>query len=307
MTQEEKAKSYDGILTATNVDKKFQYCKVPKFKVGDYIKHNKFNIIFKVISVNSCYYYVENVATGGGIELFNAEQNFHLWTIQDAKDGDVLAVNGKPFICYHTDEYRSNYCCIDDKGCFRTNIRFSFEGNCILPATKEQRDLLFQKMKETGYEWDEEKKEVKKIEQKPKWTDDDKQYLLVCKNALRKYQVSDKWDADIISKWLEDKLKQGELKPKWTEEDEKCIDNCCLLIGAADDCYEKTFKDDCIHYLQSLKERIAWKPMPIKQKDIDDLVFDFKWSSENFKNKRVTDIYRQGIYDVMELLKQRMG
>ena len=45
-------------------------------------------------------------------------------------------------------------------------------------------------------------------------------------------------------------------KPKWTEEDEKCIDNCCLLIGAADDCYEKTFKDDCIHYLQRLKERM---------------------------------------------------
>ena len=29
------------------------------------------------------------------------------------------------------------------------------------PATKEQRDLLFQKMKEAGYEWDAEKKELK--------------------------------------------------------------------------------------------------------------------------------------------------
>ena len=41
---------------------------------------------------------------------------------------------------------------------------------------------------------------------KSKWSDDE-QYLLVCKNALRKYQVSDKWDAEIISKWLENKLK----------------------------------------------------------------------------------------------------
>ena len=43
----------------------------------------------------------------------------------------------------------------------------------------------------------------------------------------------------------------------WSEEDEKCIDNCCLLIGAADNCYEKTFKDDCIHYLQNLKQRMG--------------------------------------------------
>ena len=34
------------------------------------------------------------------------------------------------------------------------------------PATKEQRNLLFQKMREAGYEWDAEKKELIKIEQK---------------------------------------------------------------------------------------------------------------------------------------------
>lgn len=36
--------------------------------------------------------------------------------------------------------------------------------NDIAAATKEQRDLLFQKMKETGYEWGGEKKELRKIE-----------------------------------------------------------------------------------------------------------------------------------------------
>ena len=45
--------------------------------------------------------------------------------------------------------------------------------------------------------------------------------------------------------------------------------------------------------------------MNITQKDIDDLVFNFKWSKESFKNKRVTDIYRQGILDVVELLKKK--
>lgn len=45
--------------------------------------------------------------------------------------------------------------------------------------------------------------------------------------------------------------------------------------------------------------------MNITQKDIDELVYDFKWSKENFKDKKVTDIYRQGIYDVVELLKKK--
>lgn len=73
-------------------------------------------------------------------------------------------------------------------------------------------------------------------------------------------EMADEWDghtpqeaAERLHKYLE---KQAP-KPKWSEEDEKCIDNCCLLIGAADNCYEKTFKDDCIHYLQNLKKRMG--------------------------------------------------
>ena len=42
---------------------------------------------------------------------------------------------------------------------------------------------------------------------KQEWSRDDEQYLLVCKNALAKYQTTNKWDASIISSWLEDKLK----------------------------------------------------------------------------------------------------
>ena len=34
----------------------------------------------------------------------------------------------------------------------------------FIPATKEQRELLFQKMEEAGYAWDEVNKQPKKIE-----------------------------------------------------------------------------------------------------------------------------------------------
>ena len=34
----------------------------------------------------------------------------------------------------------------------------------VKPATKEQRDMLFKKIKEAGYQWDEKKKELRKIQ-----------------------------------------------------------------------------------------------------------------------------------------------
>ena len=145
----------------------------PKFKVGDFIKHNKANLICKVISVNSNTYYVENIGTSGRIELFNPEQNFHLWTIQDVKDGDVLACGDKvtdcPFIFHNLTEKLNprSYCGVNTLCDFQENDENGgswCDSGEVRPATKEQRDFLFQKMKEAGYEWDTEKKELKKVE-----------------------------------------------------------------------------------------------------------------------------------------------
>ena len=92
------------------------------------------------------------------------------WTIQDAKDGDVLysSDSNQPFIykCRNDDEQATCYCGINKFGKFFIwNTK-----DCIItldkyvPATKVQRDFLFQKMKESGYEWDAEKKELRKID-----------------------------------------------------------------------------------------------------------------------------------------------
>lgn len=242
----------------------------PKFKDGDYIKHNKANIICKVISVNSGSYYVENIETGNRIELFSAEQNFHLWSIEDAKDGDVLTVNRKPFICYHTDEYKGNYCCIDDNGCFRTNIRFSFEGNCILPATKEQRDILFQKMREAGYEWLEDKKELRKIEKQAPQEQDGFEAEL---NALlKKYEHLPKHElADSLEFYLNvvkeqyktpfDKKRLEEVaKPETLEEK---VEHWQRMRDIAMEKIKGTFKEEdnpeikaIKEYMENLKKRI---------------------------------------------------
>lgn len=59
------------------------------------------------------------------------------------------------------------------------------------------------------------------FKQKSAWSEDDEQYLLVCKNALAKYQTTDKWDACIISHWLENKLKSP--KTTWKPSKEQIM------------------------------------------------------------------------------------
>lgn len=89
------------------------------------------------------------------------------FTIQDAKDGDVIFYDEGwicIFKCIHGIWY-SSYCFITDDGEFHTGyerhaVDSTIHGNAH-PSTKEQRDLLFQKIKEAGYEWDADKKELK--------------------------------------------------------------------------------------------------------------------------------------------------
>ena len=66
-------------------------------------------------------------------------------------------------------------------------------------STKEQMIAWLKKQGELT-------QSVTKISDKG-WSEEDEQYLLVCKNALAKYQTTDKWDAHIIFHWLENKLK----------------------------------------------------------------------------------------------------
>ena len=136
----------------------------PKFKVGDFIANDYCS--GKVIEITNDAYLLD---TGQGIP-FSCEHNAHLWTIEDAKDGDVLATDVSVFI-YAKVLYNKPYayCVVDKFGVFKDNFLENDWSNSvdnIHPATKEQRDLLFQKMKEEGCEWDSKKKEFKKIEVK---------------------------------------------------------------------------------------------------------------------------------------------
>ena len=187
----------------------------PKFNVGDWYQCIK-DFFGKGVTFdkNTAYYCAKEGCLqneyGCHIAIVkDLYDNFKLWTIQDAKDGDVLQL-GRVTVIFK--EYIGNenckcYCSVcngefeipsqdgDDNsyGCYNAT-----------PATKEQRDLLFQKMKEAGYKWDAEKKELKKIGQKTAWSEGDEHRrtdaIYFLETAKKHYASTSELDATID--WL---------------------------------------------------------------------------------------------------------
>ena len=96
------------------------------------------------------------------------ESYFHFWTIQDVKDGDVF-VNGSNIFIFHFINNRRlmGYCHVnmDDGNLYNDigrNECFCTIDAPVTPATKEQRDALMKAISDAEYEWDIEKKELKK-------------------------------------------------------------------------------------------------------------------------------------------------
>ena len=198
----------------------------PKFEVGDWLIHNERKHIIKVVNHTPLVYEVVNIL-GHHHTITNTaiENNYHLWTIQDAKDGDVLwhsdtashgtfifkqiRYDGK-VLCYCDYDSEDHFCTGEHHTCCWSSDK------CIKPATIEQRDLLFEKMKEagylwngltkrlvnikeSGYEWDSKNKKYKNIEQKSAWSEEDD---------------DDAWMNDIISK-VENNLQLNKAEIDW--------------------------------------------------------------------------------------------
>ena len=147
------------------------------FKAGDWVVfNNNHNSIYQISKISDSYYMLTHTHGGSMPLSFSQVKFIRPWSIEDAKDGDVL-------VCYS----KAKGSPIEQAGIFKQYVGrhggcsntflahtgIDWDGNIIingymgsaniLPATKEQRDLLFAKMKEEGYEWDENKKELRKI------------------------------------------------------------------------------------------------------------------------------------------------
>lgn len=135
----------------------------PKFQNGQWIVWQ--NKCYKV-NYNGCgYELIDQNGLSTSLEYGTVDKSAHLWTIQDAKDGDVLQL-GVVTVIFQ--EYICNgnckcYCSVYN-GEFEIPTKDESYGTFnATPATKEQRDTLEKAITNAGYRWDKEKLKLEKI------------------------------------------------------------------------------------------------------------------------------------------------
>lgn len=176
-TEEERQKLFDAIKEIGykwNVEKRtLEKLVESKFKVGDWIISSELGTA-RIIGVNdSNEYQLEYI---DGKQIFSSidyvNYAYDKWTIQDAKNGDVLATSSGPFIYngkYDGSSCPGCYCGINTLGRFERCIcETNWTSKKVYPAAKEQRDTLMKAMNDAGYKWKAETKTFKRLD-KPKF------------------------------------------------------------------------------------------------------------------------------------------
>lgn len=209
----------------------------PKFNLYDWVVTDKGDTV-QIGAVNNGYY---TLCNGMDFNMSYVDKCWHKWTIEDAKDGDVLAVDNRPFIYNGSkDEITVGaYCGFNEKHIFSFAYDYVINRS-ITPATKEQRDLLFKSIADYGYDWDAENKKFKKIELKkiePKfhpgdWIIDNEygEVLKVTKADANSYEIT-RQDGEVFDILKEDVECNHRL---WTIENAKDGDVLVCNINKAE-------------------------------------------------------------------------
>ena len=202
----------------------------PKFHEGDW-----------VVSPNGVYWHIDKISNNryevtsntGESSSWNLDTNiYHKFNIQDAKDGDVLICKGNiknsngikyERIClfnnlnnaFFTLTKTSNF--VEE---YDIDVNIDYPDNTV-PATKEQKEILFMAMADAGYTFDFEKKELKKIEQKPAWSEDDETYIEHIITAVKNYYTDYKGKENPFRKPILDFLKSLKERYTWRPSDEQ--------------------------------------------------------------------------------------
>ncbi|WP_288888029.1 hypothetical protein [uncultured Eubacterium sp.] len=247
-----------------------------KFHEGDWIVWQ--NKCYKV-NYNECgYELIDQNGLSTSLEYGTVDKSASIFTIEDAKDGDVLATENFIFVFKNIDNgngvhYYCHYEINKHEDCNQFGVALPQSlmgrvGNSIShysPATKEQCDTLMKAMADAGYTFDFGKKELKKIEKKS-------QRMV---SAEAKEALYDKPTDEEMKELLRTEYEKGradaiaEMKSSWSEEDKKKLNSIYQLIAEAAD--EHAFSTTCRiignkecvdlqDFLKSLKDRVQPQP-----------------------------------------------
>ena len=281
------------------------------FKVGQWIVSNDKKVAFLIESKSFGYFTFEDI--NGNIYtkcLPPTEDDYHLWTIQDAKDGDVLAFkDGTSGILLYkecTENFGVLSYCRIVRNSFIDKEESGWGLTLLSPATKEQRDALMKAMTDAGYEWDANKKELKMIEKKPaEWN---KQQVVNALTSMltEKIKPLTKKISDGTISDREEMFRTALIEIRsfvnspsfqigkdvsvvWSKEDEKYLS---YAIHAVEDMLGSNGKNT-VSWLKSLKDRYTWKPT-------EKQIMALKWAL----NRVPYDSYTEELHGLLEQLKQ---
>lgn len=240
-----------------------------KFKVDDWVVENGVN--GNPVQITS---FEEDKGVGIKVWFSNGTgtwvdylKGYHKWTIEDARDGDVLADNlGVVLFKSIRDNNVINYYAYLS-GIFSVQKDEEYWGyavNCTLsPATNEQRERFFAAMHDAGYEWDADKLELRKIEQNPAWSGEDNTYYDDICEILINLIHSDiaKVNKDVVQRdlnWFTSLRDQVQPQPKqeWNKEDERMYRGLHNLIYSTPYCDSRKELSD---WLETIKQKIVTK------------------------------------------------
>ena len=233
----------------------------PKFNLYDWVVTDKGDTV-QIVAVNNGYYTLHN---GMDFNMSYVDKCWRKWTIQDAKDGDVLAaheclvlfreIDGLNIRCYCTYHFMNNPSfyvdTLQNKDAFH-------------PATKEQCDTLMKAMDNAGYTFNFEKKVLKNIDKNPEETSislNDFQEAFELKARQYDIELPNRgYDIHAMCKELYSML--TEQKPTWSEEDKDFMYDTISNLTELKDRYGEGYGNvgKCIDWLKSIKERYTWNP-----------------------------------------------
>lgn len=273
--REEKVDNQNCIKPDDKVD--------PKFSEGEWITDSECEYTWKIIDVKPLDYILQSQSGNIVDDMISyVDEHFHSFTVKDAKEGDVLVAGNVIFIFNKIHGIWINcHCSLHKDGSFYSedydlmHIKYSKE---VYPATKEQRTSLLKAMDEAGYtfDFDSDKKELKKIEQKPYYklvkpsdqyeglTDFERTLADICKGWIGKdieWEEYIKDNADVLLKIAAKKFNSVQdvpLSPAWGEEDTfmyNKIKNLLTDISLAPESRNSLFD-----WLKSLKDRVQPQP-----------------------------------------------
>jgi len=154
-----------------------------KFHEGEWITNGDYT--WKIVEVKPLDYILQS-QDGNIVDdtISYIDEQFHSFTIEDAKPGDVLVCKGSvkgsngikyKRICLFNNLDKAFFTLTETSNSveeYAVDVNIDYPDNTV-PATKGQKEILFMAMADAGYTFDFEKKELRKIEQKHAWSEED--------------------------------------------------------------------------------------------------------------------------------------